>query len=412
MEHGKRSRILPHAFTTLMNVLIINQGEIFGGAELFALDLLRALPKGKVEVIHVCSKNAHPSYMEQTRGIPFLHTHQIWLGKISPRNPFSLFHALGAVHTLRGIVKNHAVDVIQCNTARTQVLGALLARKISIPQVWVMHDFTFPKKLWKKWYHIPSRIICVSQEVKQYYEDLLGQSLVRAEVIPNGVDVEMYENATVPKMLQDAQGKELKLHDQVRYIGIIGRIDTWKGQDIFIEAAHILNTEYPQHRHLHFIIAGEVTKTSVEREEYFQKLQETVKHYELNNVSFLDFVPARQLLPTLSILVHASTQPEPFGRTIIEAWAAGIPVVASNIGAPVDMIHYGQTGLLVEPKNPRDLAQKISLLLEDAHLRDQLIRQSKKLVKSQYSLNAVVDRYLEEWGLMKNLPKSMKKRGK
>lgn len=400
-----------HAFF-VMNICILDQGEIFGGAEGFALDLLRSVSKSQWNMTLLYHKNAHPEYLARAEGIGFIQRAAVSLPSLDHHRFGSYLQTLKSAHAVARELRRRKVDILQTNTNRAHAVGALAAHYAGIPLIWVVHDTTFPLDVLKKLVGYPTKIVCVSEYVRDFVVEHGGvEAAIKTVIIPNGMDLDAVASATPSlRPLTDIDGKSFSFLPHHRYVGLVGRIDTWKGQDVFLEAAHILNTEYPQHGGVEYVLVGDVTATSEERVRFYDQLRETVRSRGLSNVTFLGRQDMGQIFPSLDVLVHASTEPEPFGRTIIEAWAYGVPVVATRLGAPASFVTYGKTGLLVDPKDAKDLAQKISLLLEDHHLAETLKVNGRKEVRARYDLVRVIDMFAELWEETKIFGKIRKKR--
>lgn len=374
---------------------IIDQGEIFGGAECFALDLIRMLPKDIYE-IHVCiSKNAHPTYKKALEELHSVKVHEMTIPQLKPLSLIKIVYFLRSCFSLWNIVRKTKANVLYTNTVRAHIVGSMVSLMRHIPLVWVLHDFTFPKTFMKPLIRIPRKVIGVSEVVLEYVQDTCGHAWDdKLAIIPNGVSI---EKVLVPAIetLRDNDGKSFTFEEGKRYIGIIGRIDIWKGQDVFLKAAKILNENYPQHEHIEFLVIGGITATNQERKDYAESLLSFVKDNDVHNVRFLGHQDIENVLPRLHMLVQASTAPEPFGRTVIEAFQAGIPVVAANIGALKSIVTFGQNGLSFESGNAQDLAQKIALLLEDKHLYNTVKVNAERDVRAKYSMQRVLDMFME-----------------
>jgi glycosyltransferase involved in cell wall biosynthesis len=151
-------------------------------------------------------------------------------------------------------------------------------------------------------------------------------------------------------------------------VGIVGRLAPWKGQHIFIDAMATVARTHPgvQARVIGSALFGE--------EEYAENLGQQVSALDLSHVvQFGGFSHdvARELAD-LTVAVHASTVPEPFGQVVVEAMACGVPIVAANAGGPAEIIEQGRDGLLVPPGDPDALAAAVIQLLDDADLRTRL----------------------------------------
>ena len=128
-------------------------------------------------------------------------------------------------------------------------------------------------------------------------------------------------------------------------------------------------------------------------------LQFLVKQLRLRrNVSFLGCISEDMLVEkyrSSNLVVVPSISSESIGIVVLEAMASGKPVIASSVGGLKEIVSDGSTGLLVEPSDPIDLADKIILLLSDRSLREQLSRNARKLVVDNYSCNVICDRILD-----------------
>jgi glycosyltransferase involved in cell wall biosynthesis len=149
-------------------------------------------------------------------------------------------------------------------------------------------------------------------------------------------------------------------------VGIIGRLAPWKGQHIFLEAVAKLSVKQSnlQARVIGSALFGE--------EDYERALKR--KADELGISSLVDFTGFRaevaEELAELTVAVHASAVPEPFGQVVVEAMACGTPIVATAGGGPGEVITNGVDGFLVPPGDADALAESVGRLLEDAELRE------------------------------------------
>ena len=174
--------------------------------------------------------------------------------------------------------------------------------------------------------------------------------------------------------------------DNMFVISLIGRLEPWKGQKVFIQAAKI---SLQMRDNLKFLIVG---GPFFGRQAYEKECKALVKRFGLEDyvifLGFRDDIP--NIIAASDIIVHTSTLSEPFGRDIIEAMASGKPVISTNIGGPREIIRP-ETGILVEPNQPDKLADEIITLLDDpskmialgrnARLRAQKLFDIKKIVK-------------------------------
>lgn len=376
-------------------ICIIDQGEIFGGAECFALDIIRMLPKDEFEV-HVCiSKNAHTTYRSALQEIYGVTVHEITIPQLKPISIKTVFQFLHSCISFWNILRKTKAEVLYTNTIRAHIVGSVVSLMTRVPMIWIVHDFTFPRVFMKSLIRIPRRVVGVSEVVLEYIRDCCGERWnSKLVVIPNGVVIEKNLTPTLT-VLQDIDQHSFQFEEGKKYIGIIGRIDIWKGQDIFLKAVKYLKEQYSEQENVEFVIIGGVTDTDDDRREYAKSIRMYAEKEVLDNVRFLGHQKLENVLPRLYLLIQSSTAPEPFGRTVIEAFQAGIPVIASNIGALKTIITYGHNGLTFEAGNPQDLAQKIALLIEDKHLYNTLKVNAERDVRAKYSMQRVLEMFME-----------------
>jgi glycosyltransferase involved in cell wall biosynthesis len=151
--------------------------------------------------------------------------------------------------------------------------------------------------------------------------------------------------------------QKIDLNPSLFTIGILGRIVTGKGQRYCIEAVNIL---HQQQYTVQLIIAGYVMDSA-----YLEECKRFVQSVNLEKyVRFIDFIEQPMtMLPTLDVVVLAS-KCEGFGNILIEAMRCEIPVIGSNAGGVPEIITHEKSGLLFEPENSADLAEKIKFLID------------------------------------------------
>jgi glycosyltransferase involved in cell wall biosynthesis len=154
---------------------------------------------------------------------------------------------------------------------------------------------------------------------------------------------------------------EGRLPEKGPSIGIIGNIKPWKGQRVVIEALALLKSKYPT---LRCLFVGDTPRNA---NGYLEEIKAFIAENGLEeNAVFMGYqrdIP--KIVAEIDIVVHASIEPEPLGLVIIEGMAMGKAVIATDIGGPREIIMSGETGLLVSPNNPRELAAAIEHLLSD-----------------------------------------------
>ena len=98
------------------------------------------------------------------------------------------------------------------------------------------------------------------------------------------------------------------------------------------------------------------------------------------------------LVASLDAVIHAAVEPEPFGRVVLEAMALGRPVVATNLGGPLEIIEDGVSGFLVRAGDPPAMAEKIIALLADPALREKLRAGALAQARERFGIEAYIRR--------------------
>lgn len=99
-----------------------------------------------------------------------------------------------------------------------------------------------------------------------------------------------------------------------------------------------------------------------------------------------------EILFFLNVFVHAFTNPEPFGMVILETMAAKTPIVATNIGGPVEILNFGECGILILPKNSHAIAKACSKYLDDPKFRKELVDKAYTRLINNFHINGTVER--------------------
>ncbi len=175
-------------------------------------------------------------------------------------------------------------------------------------------------------------------------------------------------------------------------VATVGRLDPWKGHEVFLEAAAVVLERHPT---CVFAVIGDVLFDSVRRRFGDRRQQMERRAKELGVADRVRFLGQRtdvpRLLGAVDVLVHPSREPEPFGRSVAEAMAASVPVVASRIGGIPEIVTDGENGLLVPAGDAAALAEVISKLLGDDSLRARLAAAGRAVARDRFSIEAHVE---------------------
>jgi glycosyltransferase involved in cell wall biosynthesis len=244
----------------------------------------------------------------------------------------------------------------------------------------------------KRWYNSVmargERVIAISQFVADHAAQMYGVGPERLRTIPRGVDLEMFDPSRIGARRIISLAQQWRLPDGVPVVMLPGRLTRWKGGLDFIAAVAALGR-----RDICCVLAGPEQRRGFRRE-----LQASVERNGLAGlfriVEECRDMPAAYMLA--DVVVSASSDPEGFGRVIVEAQAMGRPVVATAHGGSCETIEQGLTGWLVPPRDPAGLARAIGEALSlGVDERERFARRTIAHVASRFTREAMCTRTIE-----------------
>lgn len=203
--------------------------------------------------------------------------------------------------------------------------------------------------------------------------------------VPNGVNSELFKQG-------DSQHfkKEYNLLGR-RYILSVGRIDPQKNQKLLVRAFSTIKDE---NKDLDLVIIGAITN-----EAYHKELKDQIERLGLSTrVQLINSIkPQSPLLYSAykgADLFVLPSLAEPFGIVLLEAWAAGVPVIASKVGGIPSFVNHDSNGLLFESGSENELVNHLTTLLQESDKVERLTKQSQ-IDLQKYSWNDVAAQYLD-----------------
>lgn len=251
------------------------------------------------------------------------------------------------------------IDLVYLNNDCTNNLAATLAAGwAGLPTVLHARGFHADTRATRWVLGKVDRCIAVSHAVK---DELfaLGFPPAKCTVVPEGLDLSVFHPRAQPA--PGALRAELGLDATQPLVTLVGGLVDWKGQDVLLAAAPHIFARIPQ---AHILLVGSAYGRD---KRYAETIARDAAAPAMGGR--VHMLGARQDIPAIlaesSVVVHASTTPEPFGRTFLEGMAMGRPTIASKEGGPLDVIEHELDGLLVPPRDPAALAAAIVRLLSD-----------------------------------------------
>ena len=304
--------------------------------------------------------------------------------------------ALGSTARVAGFARAQHADLVHTSTLTTPE-GALAARLLGLPHVWHVrelvgpgHPFRLPlegRPLGRLLALGATRLIANSNASADALRPWLSAP-DRLDVVPNGIDVTTFHCSTGARTAPPAPV----------VIGMVGNLSSrTKKHGLLLDGVARLAPELP----FELRIFGHGAESTTDA--YVAGLRAQVERLGLGErVHFAGFrADPVAIMDELDLLVHPADN-ESFGRALIEAMAAGLPVVGVRGGGVAEIVSHGETGLLAPPDDAAALATCIEQLLRDPALRARLGAAGRRRAESVYSLQAcargVLDTYQRALG--------------
>jgi glycosyltransferase involved in cell wall biosynthesis len=295
------------------------------------------------------------------------------------------------IDAIRRSIETYDIGLVQSHGYKTDVYGYLAARKSGIPILATSHLWTRRTTSLRLYAYIDqlilrrfNHVVAVSDEIAEEIRGA-GVSPEKISVIDNGIDVDAFRSTS------SDIGSEFRASD-VRFVGAVGRLVSQKGFDYLLRAIPRILSRFPSTK---FLIAGEGTERS--------GLE--VLASELNISRQVQFLGTRSDMPSVyasfDVFILSSVD-EGMPIALIEAMAAAKAVVATRVAAVPKLVIHGQTGLLVEPKNPEALSDAVCLLLENSALRERLGSAARTRIEKHFSSEVMAGRYLKLYRQLQN----------
>jgi glycosyltransferase involved in cell wall biosynthesis len=342
---------------------VSNFADAIGGGEESLLELIRELPRTAVRPILVVPARGEIAGRAERAGLP------VEVVPMPSLKPLPGWRNIVPVRSLAAILARHAVDLVHANGSRAMLYAGLAALRERVPALWHVRIVDRDPWLDGLLLRLAAAVITNSRATAGRFARRTGAA-GKVHVIPNGVNLARIRPGAPDAGLQRALG----LGPEGPVIAFAGRLEHGKGPDLLLEAAVGVQRE---RRDAQWLFVGD------------GPMRPALEARALAAGLPAIFAARRQdLLPVLHLcaaLVVPSRQ-EAFGRVVIEAMAAEVPVVATRVGGIPEVCLDGRTGLLVPPEDPAALAAAILATLGDADATRARVRAAAEDVRARFSL--------------------------
>ena len=352
-----------------MRILYISSARTFGGGERHVVDLAREMTERGHEIfVALRPTNEWQSRFDFLPPEKFMH--------VSIRNSFGMFSA----NRIGKFIERHGIDILHAHVARDYIPATVAARSAKKTRLVLTRHVMFPMKAYHRFaLRNVDAAIAVSPPVATQLERIFPLEKIR--IIPNGIFIsEKGRDTTAATEFREFHNVPL----DAPLIATLGELKPLKGQRDFVLAANEIAKTHPQ---AHFIIAG---RDNTLDKKFRRELKRLVHVFGLDEkFTWLDWLDDIEPLLAASNIFVSPSHSESFGLAILDAMAAGTPVIATATDGAKELI--GDADALVPVKDPLALADAIRKFLDDGTKQKRLGENLRATAREKFSLARMVD---------------------
>jgi glycosyltransferase involved in cell wall biosynthesis len=393
-----------------MRIVFLNPVGFLGGGELSLLDMMASIRRAAPSAdLHLVIAGDGPLAMEAAKlgvSVTLVPMPDV-LSSFgdsqlrSSSNKRRMFTALRSGFTagpsiwrysraISDIIRKLQPTIIHSNGMKTHLLTRNV-QQVGAGVVWHIRDYISPRPLVANIMGFNSKrasIIAISNSIKQDVESVM--SAQRVDVIYDSIDTERFYPDPQQTVDLDRLANMPPARRGTIRAGLVATYAKWKGHDVFLKAAAQMIHAFPE-LPIRFYIVGDPIYQTAGSQWTGEALRDMVD--SLGIKPHVGFVPFQKNIASVfrsfDIPVHASTQPEPFGRTIAEAMACGRSMIVSKAGGAAELFVDGEDALGVPPRDPAALAAAMVKLANDADYRHRMGERARVAAKERFALDRI-----------------------
>jgi glycosyltransferase involved in cell wall biosynthesis len=362
--------IMPKQLENTRILMLHSTSDLYGASRIF-LQTAGILKEEGAKVYVFLSEKGPLSEALEAIGIE---VHILRLGILRRKyiNPWGIinriYFTLKAAFSLKSFIKKHSIDLVYNNAA--SVFAGLIAANITqTKHIWHIHEIILTPKpfasfLARLMANNSSLNIYVSEATLKYWTGL-NEAIIsknRAVKIWNGIQIKEANKIAVSRR----NSWELPIKEDIIVIGMIGRINFWKGQVYFVEIAHEI---LKSNKNVHFIMAGDPFPGY---EFILDEIKSKIQFFNISDhVTDLGFQKdTSEFFNTIDLLLVPSTLPDPLPTVVLEAMSYAKPVAGTQHGGIVEMIKDQITGIHIPVNDPKTASDKVLAILNYNTLKE------------------------------------------
>lgn len=355
-------------------VVFVDHTPFAGGGQLVLAEHISELDKAQFEP-HVVCTNTVPELVDKYRQAGAV-VHILDMPRLRGGQITGLWQLVRAAWQLRRLLSVLNVDLVVTNTTRASYIAWLATLLTSVPVIWWVRDFLYPKRLFAWLRYHPRKIICVSEAIADFYMPAGDKKATVLYVSSN-----LYKDLAKVTYHQVATKRAeygIKPRDVV--IGYMGRLVEEKGPEDVLDAVIALLPQYPK---LHCVVVGTGKGQMHDVEDRIR--DKVVASDYADRIHLTGYQSDQALFYSLfDIFVLATRDFEAFATGIVQAMMAGATVVGTNVGGTPELVRQGQTGVLYSPGDTAALTGALQQLLDNPDMAKVLAEEGKRVVMADF----------------------------
>jgi glycosyltransferase involved in cell wall biosynthesis len=356
-----------------LNVLQLINVRWYNACAYYAVSLASALRQRGHKVIVAGDPSSPPLLKAKEQGLSVYE--DLFLSHTSP------WMIAYNVKRMKGLIEREGIEVINAHRGEGHLVAALARKSLKrrVPLVRTRGDVRPPKGNFFNRYlngALTDKVITTCEVLRESCIEELRMPEEKVTTVPVGIDSDFFS----PRESDATWREKLSIPEGNPVVGIVGRLSPVKGHRYFIQAAEGVLRSFPRAT---FVVCGEDAQMSA------QQLKDAVRGENIEeSFRFLGRVrDVREIISIFDLGVVSSVGSETICRVALEYMAMGKPVVGTKVNAVPEVVRHRLNGLVVEPKNPQELASAIIELLRDRSKRKKFGEKSRSDVMEKFTLD-------------------------